>query len=178
MGSEEVCVFQASPTTIVTLTLFTDPSGAANILQVRKQLAGASAFPVTGLGPDAFRLAMSSANSIVFGKDQTVARLEVATAVTSDTALLERLARTAYERMPMRAGTSRHPGRSPRERRLRQVRRGSPACRFARDAGGGTRGGSLRSDRHVDRGRALHARRQRHERRGRESPLWADPATD
>ena len=100
MGSEEVCVFQASPTTIVTLTLFTDPSGAANILQVRKQLAGASAFPVTGLGPDAFRLAMSSANSIVFGKDQTVARLEVATAVTSDTALLERLARLAYERMP------------------------------------------------------------------------------
>ena len=100
MGSEEVCVFQASPTTIVTLTLFTDPSGAANILQVRKQLAGASAFPVTGLGDDAFRLAMSSANSIVFGKDQTVARLEVATAVTSDTALLERLARTAYERMP------------------------------------------------------------------------------
>jgi len=100
MGSEEVCVFQASPTTIVTLTLFTDPSGAANILQVRKQLAGASAFPVTGLGDDAFRLAMSSANSIVFGKDKTVARLEVATAVTSDTALLERLARTAYERMP------------------------------------------------------------------------------
>jgi hypothetical protein len=100
MGSEEVCVFQASPTTIVTLTLFADPSGAANILQVRKQLAGASAFPVTGLGDDAFRLAMSSANSIVFGKDQTVARLEVATAVTSDTDLLERLARTAYERMP------------------------------------------------------------------------------
>jgi hypothetical protein len=100
MGSEEVCVFQASPTTIVTLTLFTDASGAANILQVRKQLAGASAFPVTGLGDDAFRLAMSSANSIVFGKDKTVARLEVATAVTSDTALLERLARTAYERMP------------------------------------------------------------------------------
>jgi len=100
MGSEEVCVFQNSPTTIVTLTLFTDPSGAANILQVRKQLAGASAFPVTGLGDDAFRLAMSSANSIVFGKDKTVARLEVATAVTSDTGLLERLARTAYERMP------------------------------------------------------------------------------
>lgn len=100
MGSEEVCVFQNSPTTIVTLTLFTDPSGAANILQVRKQLAGASAFPVTGLGDDAFRLSMSSANSIVFGKDKTVARLEVATAVTSDTALLERLARTAYERMP------------------------------------------------------------------------------
>lgn len=100
MGSEEVCVFQGSPTTIVTLTLFTDPTGAANILEVRKQLAGASAFPVTGLGEGAFRLAMSSANSIVFGKDQTVARLEVATAVTGDTALLERLARTAYERMP------------------------------------------------------------------------------
>jgi hypothetical protein len=100
MGSEEVCVFQASPTTIVTLTLLTDPTGASNVLALRKQLAGASAFPVTGLGDDAFRLAMSSANSIVFGKGQVVARLEVATAVTSDTALLERLARTAYERMP------------------------------------------------------------------------------
>jgi len=100
MGSEEVCVFQASPTTIVTLTLLTDPTGAASVLALRKQLAGASASPVTGLGDDAFRLTMSSANSIVFGKGQTVARLEVATAVTSDTALLERLARTAYERMP------------------------------------------------------------------------------
>ena len=101
MGSEEVCVFQGSPTTIVTLTLFSDPTGAAKILELRKQLAGPSAFPVTGgLGDGAFRLAMSSANSIVFGKDQTVARLEVATAVTSDIALLERLARTAYERMP------------------------------------------------------------------------------
>jgi hypothetical protein len=101
MGSEEVCVFQGSPTTIVTLTLYSDPMGAAKILELRRQLAGASAFPVAGgLGDGAFRLAMSSANSIVFGKDQTVARLEVATAVTSDTALLERLARTAYERMP------------------------------------------------------------------------------
>ena len=101
MGSEEVCVFQGSPTTIVTLTLFSDPMGASKILELRKQLAGPSAFPVAdGLGEGAFRLAMSSANSIVFGKGQTVARLEVATAVTSDTALLERLARTAYERMP------------------------------------------------------------------------------
>jgi hypothetical protein len=101
MGSEEVCVFQGSPTTIVTLTLYSDPTGAAQILELRKQLAGPSAFPVAGgLGDGAFRLAMSSANSIVFGKDQTVVRLEVATAVTSDIALLERLARTAYERMP------------------------------------------------------------------------------
>jgi hypothetical protein len=101
MGSEEVCVFQGSPTTIVTLTLFSDPTGAAKVLELRKQLAGPSAFPVNGgLGDGAFRLAMSSANSIVFGKDLTVARLEVATAVTSDIALLERLARAAYERMP------------------------------------------------------------------------------
>ncbi len=45
MGSEEVCVFQGSPTTIVTLTLFSDTMGAAKILELRKQLAGPARSP-------------------------------------------------------------------------------------------------------------------------------------
>ena len=68
-----------------------------------------------------------------------------------------------------------HPGCAPRERGLRQGRRGSGAGRFAEDAGGGIRRGSLRRDRHVDRRRALHARRQHHERGRGESSPWADP---
>jgi hypothetical protein len=100
MGSEEVCVFQSSPTAIVTLTLYSDAMGAAKILEVRRQLVGETAQLVTGLGDGAFRLAMSSANSIAFGKDQTVVRIEMANAVSTDTAVLERLAHSAYDRMP------------------------------------------------------------------------------
>jgi hypothetical protein len=100
LGSEEVCVFQASPTNLVTLTLYRDPIGAAKILEVRRQLAGDGAKPVEGLGAGAFRLEMSSANSVVFGKDQTVARLEMSREASPDTAILEKLAQLAYSRLP------------------------------------------------------------------------------
>ena len=100
MGSEEVCVFQSSPTAIVTLTLYSDAMGAAKVLEVRRQLVGESAKPVMGLGEGAFRLAMSSANTIAFGKGQTVVRIEMANSVSSDTAVLEGFARTVYERLP------------------------------------------------------------------------------
>jgi hypothetical protein len=100
MGSEEVCVFQASPTSLVTLTLYHDPMGAEKILDVRRQLAGESAKPVDGLGAGAFRLQMSSANSIAFGKGQTVARIEMSNDASTDPAVLEKFARLAYGRMP------------------------------------------------------------------------------
>jgi len=100
LGSEEVCVFQASPTSLVTLTLYHDPMGAEKILEVRRQLAGDAAKPVDGLGPGAFRLQMSSANSIAFGKGQTVARLEMSNAAATDAAILEKLAQAAYARLP------------------------------------------------------------------------------
>jgi hypothetical protein len=100
LGSEEVCVFQSSPTAIVTLTLHHDPMGAEKMLEVQRQLAGESARPVEGLGPGAFRLQMSSANSLIFGKGQTVARVELANAVSTDAAVLEKLAQAAYARMP------------------------------------------------------------------------------
>jgi hypothetical protein len=100
MGSEEVCVFQASPTSLVTLTLYHDPMGAEKILEVRKQLAGDVAKPIAGLGAGAFRLQMSSANSIAFGKGQTVARLEMSNDASTDAAILEKLAQLAYSRLP------------------------------------------------------------------------------
>jgi hypothetical protein len=100
MGSEEVCVFQASPTSLVTLTLYHDPMGAEKILGVRRELAGAGAKPVEGLGTGAFRLQMSSANSIAFGKGETVVRIEMSNAASTDTAILEKLAQTAYARLP------------------------------------------------------------------------------
>jgi hypothetical protein len=100
MGSEEVCVYQASPTSMVTVTLYHDPIGAEKILDVRRQLAGGGAMPVEGLGTGAFRLQMSSANSIAFGKGQSVVRIEMSSAASTDAAILEKLARAAYSRMP------------------------------------------------------------------------------
>ncbi len=100
MGSEEVCVFQASPTAMVTVTLYHDAVGAEKILEVRRQLAGEGAKPVAGLGTGAFRLQMSSANSIAFGKDNTVVRIEMSNAASTDTAILEKLAQAAFSRMP------------------------------------------------------------------------------
>jgi len=100
MGSEEVCVFQASPTAMVTVTLYHDAVGAEKILEVRRQLAGDGAKPVAGLGTGAFRLQMSSANSIAFGKDDTVVRIEMSSAASTDTAILEKLAQAAFSRMP------------------------------------------------------------------------------
>lgn len=100
MGSEEVCVYQASPTSLVTLTLYHDPMGAEKILEVRRQLAGEGATLVEGIGPGAFRLQMSSANSIVFGKGQTVARLEMSNDASGDATILEKLAQLAFSRLP------------------------------------------------------------------------------
>ena len=100
MGSEEVCVFQSSPTAIVTLTLHRDPIGAEKILEVQRQLAGESAQPVDGLGAGAFRLQMSSATSLAFGKGETVARVELSSAASTDAAVLEKLAQAAYARLP------------------------------------------------------------------------------
>ncbi len=100
MGSEEVCVFQSSPTSMVTLTLYHDPMGAEKILQVRRELAGDIIKPMQGLGAGAFRLEMSSANSIAFGKGQTVARIEVSRDASSDVAVIEKFAQLAYGRLP------------------------------------------------------------------------------
>lgn len=100
MGSEEVCVYQASPTSMVTLTLYHDPMGAEKILEVRRQLAGAGVIPVEGLGPGAFRLQMSTANTIAFGKGQTAARVEMSHQASADAAVLEKFARAIYARLP------------------------------------------------------------------------------
>lgn len=100
MGSEEVCVFQASPTAMVTLTLYHDPMGAEKILGVRRELAGESAKLLEGLGAGAFSLQMSSANSVAFGKGETVVRIEMSNAASTDTTILAKLAQSAYARLP------------------------------------------------------------------------------
>jgi hypothetical protein len=100
LSSEEVCAFQSSPTAIVSLTLAADPMGAVQILELRRTAAGDRAKAVDGLGEGAYRLAMPSANVVMFGKGDTVAQLEVSFDASPDAAVAERLAKSAYDRLP------------------------------------------------------------------------------
>jgi hypothetical protein len=100
LSGEDVCAFQGSPSAIVSLTLASDPMGAARILEARRTLAGDKVKPADGPGDGAYRLAMPAANVIVFGKGDTVVQLEVSYAASKDTAVVDRLAKTAYERLP------------------------------------------------------------------------------
>jgi hypothetical protein len=100
LSSSEVCAFQGSETAVITLTTFSDPMGAATMLDIRRTAAGDKASAAEGLGPGAYRLAMPSANVILFGKGDTVAQLEVSFAASPDAAVAERLAKSAYDRLP------------------------------------------------------------------------------
>ena len=100
LSGDEVCAYQGSPTAIASLTLFDDPMGAEKILEVRRQLAGDRAKPVSGPGKGAYRLDMPTANVIMFGKGETVVQLEVSHAASRDPATLDRLAAIAYGRLP------------------------------------------------------------------------------
>jgi hypothetical protein len=100
LSSSEVCAFQGSQTAVITLTTFSDPMGAATMLDIRRTAAGDKASAAEGLGPGAYRVATPSANVVLFGKGDTVAQLEVSFAASPDAAVAEQLARSAYDRLP------------------------------------------------------------------------------
>jgi hypothetical protein len=100
LSSDEVCAFQSSPTSVISLTLASDPMGAATMLELRRAGAGDKARSVSGLGEAAYAIAMPSANVVMFGKGNTVAQLEVSFAASQDPAIAEKLAQAAYARMP------------------------------------------------------------------------------
>jgi hypothetical protein len=100
LSGDEVCAFQGSPAAIISLTLASDPMGATRILELRRQAAGDKAMQATGPGEGAYRLAMPSANVIMFGKGDTVAQLEVSYAASKDATVVDKLAKAAYDRLP------------------------------------------------------------------------------
>jgi hypothetical protein len=100
LSSEEVCAFQGSPTAVISLTAFSDPMGAQTMLDIRRTAAGDKAQAAEGLGPGAYRLVMPSANVVLFGKGETVLELDVSFAASPDAAVAERLAKSAYDRLP------------------------------------------------------------------------------
>jgi hypothetical protein len=74
--------------------------GAAAILAGRQKLAGSKAKPAAGPGAGAYRIITPAANAIVFGKGDWVGQLEATPAATKDPAVLDKLAKTIYDRLP------------------------------------------------------------------------------
>ena len=100
LSESEVCAYQSSPTNVVTLLLTHDGSGADYILAGRKKMAGNKAQSATGSGAGACRVSTPTANAIVFGKGEWVGQIEVTPAATKDLSVLDRLTKTAYDRLP------------------------------------------------------------------------------
>ena len=74
--------------------------GAAATLAINLRAAGAVAKPASGPGSGAFRAAGKTNNMIQFGKGKVVAHIEANLAATKDPAVLDRLAKAAYDRLP------------------------------------------------------------------------------
>jgi hypothetical protein len=63
-------------------------------------MAGDRATPLPGPGAGAFRFSTPLANVLLFGKGEWMAQLDLTLAASTDTAILDRLAKRAYDRLP------------------------------------------------------------------------------
>ena len=96
----EVCAYTGPPKAVVSLLLTSDPMGAPAILAGRQKLAGDKAKPAAGPGAGAYHVTTPQAIAIVFGKGEYVGQVEASPAATKDWAVLEKLAKAAYDRLP------------------------------------------------------------------------------
>jgi hypothetical protein len=100
LSKSEACAYRGSGGKFVTLILTADSSASGSMLATRRQMAGDKAKPAPGPGTGAYRLSLPMANAIVFGKGSRVAQIETGPPTASDSAILDRLARMAYDRLP------------------------------------------------------------------------------
>src|SRR5262245_44462760 len=100
VSGDAVCGYMGATNAFTTITLYYSEDGAAPILDMRRKMAGERATPLPGPGAGAFRFATPMANVILFGKGEWTAQLDLTLAASADTALLDRLAKRAYDRLP------------------------------------------------------------------------------
>ena len=100
VSGDAVCGYMGATNAFTTITLYYSEDGAAPILEMRRKMAADRAVPLAGPGAGAFRFATPLANVILFGKGDWTAQLDLTLAASSDTALLDRLAKRAYDRLP------------------------------------------------------------------------------
>lgn len=100
VSGDAVCGYMAATNAFTTLTLYYSEDGAESILAMRRKMAGERATPADGPGTGAFRFSTPMANVILFAKGDWTAQLDLTIAASTDTALLDRLAKRAYDRLP------------------------------------------------------------------------------
>jgi hypothetical protein len=100
VSGDAVCGYMAATNEFATITLYHSEDGAGSVLAMRRKMVGERAMPSEGPGAGAFRFSTPMANVILFGKGDWTAQLDLTTAASTDTALLDRLARRAYDRLP------------------------------------------------------------------------------
>ena len=100
VSGDAVCGYMAATNAFTTITLYYSEDGAGSVLAMRRKMAGERATSAEGLGAGAFRFATPMANVILFGKGDWTAQLDLTIAASTDTVLLDRLARRAYDRLP------------------------------------------------------------------------------
>ena len=100
VSGDEVCGYMGATNAFTTITLYYSEDGADAILAMRRKMAGDRATPVEGPGAGAFRFTTPMATVILFGKGEWTAQLDLTLAASTDTSLLDRLARRAYDRLP------------------------------------------------------------------------------
>ena len=100
VSGDAVCGYMAATNAFTTITLYYSEDGAGSVLAMRRKMAGERATLAEGPGAGAFRFSTPLANVILFGKGDWTAQLDLTIAASADTALLDRLARRAYDRLP------------------------------------------------------------------------------
>ena len=99
-AEDGICTYSAADGKSLAIVVSEAAQSAAFVLGGNLKATGPKATPAPGPGSGAFRIAAATNNSIQFGKGKYVAHLEANVAATKDPAVLDRLAKTAYDRLP------------------------------------------------------------------------------
>ena len=99
-AKDGICAYEATGGKSLAIIAKQVSQGSAMVLGINMRAAGAKAKPAPGPGSGAFRVASRTNNAIQFGKGKYVARLRANVAATKDPAVLDRLAKAVYDRLP------------------------------------------------------------------------------
>ena len=99
-AKDGICVYSAAGGKSLAVLAKEVSEGAAFVLAINLKAGGDKAKPAPGPGSGAFRVAEGTNNLIQFGKGNHVALLRANMAATKDPAILDRLAKAVYDRLP------------------------------------------------------------------------------
>jgi hypothetical protein len=99
-AKDGICAYEAAGGKSLAIVAKQVSEGAAMVLAINLKATGDKAKTAPGPGAGAFRVAAKTNNAIQFGKGNYVAHLKANLAATKDPAILDRLAKAVYDRLP------------------------------------------------------------------------------